>query len=312
MPLQLAAAGEQPLPELHRLEEPLPAGHDLERTVALLVELHRVRDGAWISKQIAGFAQQLDDPDPRLGRRQIGELVVGRLRSRRVARFPTRIAPCHRTQRAVGHDERAHRQRQLPPPGHVGEIAERADHGDATALFRIRKRVGFDRHRHAEERRHHLGPEERLVPLVVWMCDERDARRHELRPRGLDLHGAAVRPPEPQPVIRARLLAILELGLGDRGAEVDVPQRRRFELVDDAACQQPQERGLRDLLRAPVDRGVGTGPVHREAEVLPQVLERLLVFSRQPIAQLDEVRAGDGDRLLARLLGRLECRVVWQ
>ena len=42
------------------------------------------------------------------------------------------------------------------------------------------------------------------------------------------------------------------------------------------------------------------------------MLERLLVFGRQPVAQLDEVRARDGNRLLARLVRRLEVRVVGQ
>src|SRR6185436_20791879 len=36
VPPQLAAAGEQRLAELDRLDEPLPAGDDLERPVALL------------------------------------------------------------------------------------------------------------------------------------------------------------------------------------------------------------------------------------------------------------------------------------
>ena len=44
MPLQLAAAREQRLAELDRLDEPLAAGDDLERPIALLVELHGVRD----------------------------------------------------------------------------------------------------------------------------------------------------------------------------------------------------------------------------------------------------------------------------
>ena len=44
----------------------------------------------------------------------------------------------------------------------------------------------------------------------------------------------------------------------------------------------------------------------------PQVLERLLVLGRQPVAELDEVRPRDRDRLLARLLGRRERRVVRQ
>ena len=61
MPLQFTASGQQRVPERHRLDEPLPAGDDLERTIALLVELHRVGDRTWVAKQIAGLAQQLDD-----------------------------------------------------------------------------------------------------------------------------------------------------------------------------------------------------------------------------------------------------------
>ena len=56
MPLQLAAAREQRLAELDRLDEPLAAGDDLERPIALLVELHRVRDRPRLADQIAGLA----------------------------------------------------------------------------------------------------------------------------------------------------------------------------------------------------------------------------------------------------------------
>ncbi len=45
----------------------------------------------------------------------------------------------------------------------------------------------LDRHRHAEQRRHDLGAEQRLVALVVGMRDERDARGNQLGPRRLDL-----------------------------------------------------------------------------------------------------------------------------
>ena len=78
------------------------------------------------------------------------------------------------------------------------------------------------------------------------------------------------------------------------------------------ALQQPQERRLRHALGAAVDGGVGQRPVHRQPEVPPQMLERLLVLGRQPVAQLDEVRTRDRDRLLARLVRRLKVRVVRQ
>ena len=78
-----------------------------------------------------------------------------------------------------------------------------------------------------------LGAEERLVALVVGMRDERDARRDQLGPRRLDRDRRRRRRGlrELDPVIRARLLAILELRLRDGRPEVDVPQRRRLDLV---------------------------------------------------------------------------------
>ena len=50
--------------------------------------------------------------------------------------------------------------------------------------------VGDDRHLDAVQRRAHGGAEQRLVALVVGMGDERDARREQLGPGGVDLDGA--------------------------------------------------------------------------------------------------------------------------
>src|SRR5213593_4518817 len=52
MPPQLAPARQQRLAEFDRLEEPLPARDDLERTIALLVELDGVGDGARLADEI--------------------------------------------------------------------------------------------------------------------------------------------------------------------------------------------------------------------------------------------------------------------
>ena len=148
VPLQLAAAGQERIAELHRLDEPLPAGDDLERPITLLVELHRVRDRARVADQVAALAQQLDDARARFRRRQTGQLIVGALRRGGVARRPPLAPERHRLQRSVGLDDGTHRQRQLAPPGHVGEVAERADHGDAAALLGIGQRMRLHRHRH--------------------------------------------------------------------------------------------------------------------------------------------------------------------
>ena len=97
-------------------------------------------------------------------------------------------------------------------------------------------------------------------------------------------------------MVGARPLAVLHLGLGDGGAEVDVPHRRRFLAVRLAAGDVAQERALAGAARALVDGGVLQRPVDRQAEPAQQRLEDLLVGLDEFVAQLEEVRPGDGDR----------------
>jgi hypothetical protein len=68
---------------------------------------------------------------------------------------------------------------------------------------------------------------------------------------------------EGETVIRRLLFAILELGLGDRGAEVDVPQRRRERLIRLAALEVAQERELARADGVVRDRAVRLRPVDR-------------------------------------------------
>ena len=67
---------------------------------------------------------------------------------------------------------------------------------------------------------------------------------------------------EPDAVIRAWLLAVFELGLRDRRAEVDVPKRGRLELVGEAALQQAEKRraGTRAATRRRSWRRSATSP----------------------------------------------------
>ena len=170
------------------------------------------------------------------------------------------------------------------------------------------------RHRHAraKQRRQDFLAEQRLVALVIRMRHKRHACGQQLGARRFDLDRSAVRTIEPQPVIRPFALAIFELGLRHGGAEIHVPQRRRLELIRETVLQQMHESNLRYALRPLVDRRVGHRPVDRQTQVAPQVLERLLVFLRQPQAELDEIRARDRNRLLRRLWRRLKIRVVRQ
>src|SRR4029450_10127864 len=135
-------------------------------------------------------------------------------------------APGNRPKRSVWLDHRAYRQRQLAPPGDVCNIAERADHGDAAPLFGIGKLVRPHRHTRAKERRQYVFAEQRLVYLVIRVRDEGGACRKQLRARRFDLDRSTIGAVEPQAVVSAFTLAILELGLSDRGAKIDIPQGR--------------------------------------------------------------------------------------
>ena len=280
---------------------PLARRDDLERAVALLVELHDVREGLRVAVQLAGLLQQLDDALLGAEHRLAGELRIRRLRGIRhdhVGRVGDHAA--------VLAEDRAVRQVELAPPDDVGDIAERADHRDARALVLLRERVGEHRNLDVEERRAHGRAEQRLVALVVGVGDERDARREQLGPGGLDVDVAgAVGLVERDAVVGGRLVAVLELGLRDGGAEVDVPERRRHRLIGLAALEVAQEGELAGAHRLVRDRAVGLGPVDAQAELAQQRLEVLLVLDGERLAQLDEVAAAHRD-----LVGRAAALVV--
>ncbi len=87
-------------------------------------------------------------------------------------------------------------------------------------------------------------PKQRLVALVVGVGDEGDAGGDQLGPGGVDDERVAAVPGERDPVVGAGLLPVLELGLGDRHLEADVPERRGLGLVGLAPGQVAQEGPL--------------------------------------------------------------------
>ena len=154
-----------------------------------------------------------------------------------------------------------------------------------------------------------------LVALVVGVRDEGHAGGDELGAGGLDEHrfagavgrGVVVR----HPVVGARVVAGLELGLRDRRLVRDVPQRRGILQVRLAPGDVAQEGALRDALRLGPDRRVLLGPVDGQSERAPQALEDLLVLLDQLVAQLDEVAAADRHLVLrVRVLRRRVVGVV--
>jgi hypothetical protein len=270
------------------------------RAIALLEELHRVRDLLRLALEVAGLLEQFDDPLLGAEHRLAGQLRV-RLRGhvrRRVGQDP-----------AVPADHRPRGQLQLPPPGDVVEVAEGADHRDARALVRLGEAVRDHGHLDAEDRRPHGRAEQPLVALVVGVRDQRDAGRDQLGPGGLD-EDWAVRGVEGDPVVGARALPVLQFGLGDRGAERDVPEGRRLLGVGLSSGEVVQEHPLCGGAGGFGDRPVDVRPVDRQTDPAPELLELRLVLGGQPHAQLHEVAPRDGDLVLARLLRRLEVRVV--
>jgi hypothetical protein len=78
-----------------------------------------------------------------------------------------------------------HRQLQLAPPGHVGQVAERAAHGDAGALVHLGGIVRHDRDLDPEDRGGDGGADQVLVALVVGVRDQGNRRGDQLRAGGL-------------------------------------------------------------------------------------------------------------------------------
>ncbi len=276
MPFELAAARDQRLAVLDRLEEPLTARDDLHRALALLEELDCVRDRLGLADQIAGCLELSDDRASRLIDAASAQLRIAGAGALGVDALPARFAPGHVDEASIITEDCAHGQPQLTPPGDIGEIAERADHHQAGALFRLDERVCEHRDAHAEQRCQQLAAGEVAPASVVGVREHGHARRDQLRAGGFDLaaltcgeRAVGGRARERDTVHGARALAVLELGLGDGGAKVDVPQRRRLQLVGLTSREQAQEGALRDPLRELPDRRVGERPVDRQAEPAP-------------------------------------------
>ena len=129
---------------------------------------------------------------------------------------------------AVEADDRAVGQVELAPPDDVGHVAEGADHRDAGALVLLGEVV---RERRAPRRRTRASS--RWCRTAAGSARRRGARRGPRRPGCSSgrVVSISIVPPSGRwkrhAVVGAGLLAVLELGLGDGGAEGHVPQGGR-------------------------------------------------------------------------------------
>ena len=200
----------------------------------------------------------------------------------------------------------ARRQVELAPPHDVGDVAERADHGDARPLVGLGEVVGQHGHLDPEERGAHGRAEARRVALVVGVGDQRHAGGDQLGPGRLDLDVV-----EAQPVVGARQLAVLHLGLGHRrlvsrrptGWAPRTSRPRRGPGCAGTCAGWCAGCGRRWWRRCgpsrPRARCAATGP-RRPAR--PRAVSS--------VAQRDEVGPADRDVVLAGLLGQREVGVV--
>ncbi len=194
VPVQLAATGEERVAQLRLAatvaEVPLARRDDLERASTPLVELHRVRDRLRLADELAGLAQQLDDARLRLLGGLARELRVAR-RRRRARRSPqsggsATMRPSRPMTLRVGSWSSRHHTTSVVSPNvqiiampepFSGSASGCASTGTVTPNSGVVT----------------VGAEAGLVPLVVGVRDQRDARRDQLGPRGLDDDVAADR-----------------------------------------------------------------------------------------------------------------------
>ena len=131
---------------------------------------------------------------------------------------------------------------------------------------------------HAVHGRGDLRAEERLVAFIIRVGDEGDAGGEKLRAGRFDADVLAVldrsskgrcfraririAQVEGETMIKARVLAGFELGLGDCRLEGDVPQAWSFRLVGFPAFEVAQECGLGDLAGALADGLVVLLPIY--------------------------------------------------
>ncbi len=91
---------------------------------------------------------------------------------------------------------------ELPPPLHVGQVAERAAHRDACTLVGLGAGWATTGTSTPKTGVRTVVPNSGLIALVVGMRDQGDARRDQLGPGGLDVDGPPAGPPEPSNATR--------------------------------------------------------------------------------------------------------------
>ena len=107
-----------------------------------------------------------------------------------------------------------------------------------------------------------------IVQGVVVQISTETLRPASARHSRGELAGAVVGQRELDVDRRRRVVAVLDFGLGQRGAAMDAPVHRLLALVDQPLLHEPAERARDRRLIPEVHRDVGMVPVAEDAEPL--------------------------------------------
>ena len=156
--------------------------------------------------------------------------------------FVGKAVRCFCDQTTIARNDCSHVQLQFAPPNDVGEVTKRAAHCDASAFVDLSKWMCKYWHFNIEEGSAHRGTKERFVPLIIGVCNDRDARRQQFRASCINKYvAAAIRFMERNGVIRARTFTIFKFCLSYCSAKVNVPQCWCFLRVCLTACEVSQK-----------------------------------------------------------------------
>ena len=126
-----------------------------------------MHDGARLAEHCSGFTQHFHNFGLRLVDEQTSDLFV---RCNTTRRFKS--VWWSGNDATVATDDGASWQIEFTPPNHVGEVTERTNHGDTSALIDLCKWVSEYGNFDSVQRCANRLAEKRFVSIVVRMCNE--------------------------------------------------------------------------------------------------------------------------------------------
>ena len=233
MPVDFATPRNQSVTEFRATstvaDVPLTRRDDFKRLVTLFIKRHRVRDLLNGAGEVTRLFQQLSNFLTSSERGLTSKLAV---HLGGVSLCGTRNPFGNlATQAPVTGHHGTRREVQFTPPRDVGEVTKRTHHGNTCTLIRLSEFVSLDLNLNTEQWRHNGRTKKPLVTLIVGVGHKRHNCWNELWARRQNDNrltrgvGQAIGSggEELDLVVRAFLLAVLELSLRNRSPKCHIP-----------------------------------------------------------------------------------------